>query len=549
MSYPSMEQYQEALQNINSALTDKELACGTIATSGLGLPLAMCGGFALTYTIKTQNSKYAVRCFHRQSNALEERYKAISKSILSFKSSYFVKFEFQPNGVKVYGNTFPVVKMEWARGTTLSEFIEANYKNKTALESLTKALQHLATFLESNNIAHGDIQPGNLMVSGSGSNLQLIDYDGMFVQEISRLGSSELGHRNFQHPKRDSTVFDKNLDRFSFISLALSLKALQEDSSLWNYSNSEADAIIFRANDFNDPASSTIFKKLHSYPSLSTDARNFASICTSGYNSTPNLLDFMSHTNIPLAVVTIHTGSNQYISQYLVLDATDYKAFISNIGQMVELVGQILEVTNKTARNGRPYIFINFANWRGDCVKLTIWSETLEKMSVKPDARWNGRWVSVSGLVDPTYHSKRFKYTHVGISITAPNQIHTISAKEAAYRLGSSQKPNNIVQAGGHKDGVSGKSAPNISRNQAIVDNLKGRTQPAVSHTQPTLGRTQPTTGCTQKTQAQRLDELLAQPRRPSQSSPYGQPSLAKNSGCLVWCIVILILLALFCIY
>ena len=85
----------------------------------------------------------------------------------------------------------------------------------------------LARFLESQQVAHGDVQPGNVMVGSGGRTIQLIDYDGMYVDELKPLGSAELGLRNFQHPQRSSTSWNSSLDRFSFILLNLALRALQ----------------------------------------------------------------------------------------------------------------------------------------------------------------------------------------------------------------------------------------------------------------------------------------------------------------------------------
>src|ERR1700730_16565862 len=204
MSYPSLEQYQEALQHPKTALLDPMLLSGQISTSGLGLPLVMCGGFALTYTVASGGKKYAVRCFHKQSPDLEKRYQAISAKLSSLNSSYFLPFEFQAQGVRVAGKAYPIVKMRWAIGDTLGDFVAANYRNKSALASLRASLSSLAQYIEAQQIAHGDIQPGNLMIANGGSSIQLIDYDGMFVPAISVLGSAESGHRNFQHPQRKS---------------------------------------------------------------------------------------------------------------------------------------------------------------------------------------------------------------------------------------------------------------------------------------------------------------------------------------------------------
>ena len=119
MPYPSLEQYNQAFQLHSKLLIDPELKSGSVATTGLGLPLAISGGFALTYTIKSGVKKYAVRCFHRESKALERRYEAISRKISSLRSPYFLDFQFQPQGIKVEGISYPIVKMAWAKGETL----------------------------------------------------------------------------------------------------------------------------------------------------------------------------------------------------------------------------------------------------------------------------------------------------------------------------------------------------------------------------------------------------------------------------------------------
>jgi tRNA A-37 threonylcarbamoyl transferase component Bud32 len=95
--------------------------------------------------------------------------------------------------------------MAWAKGETLGEFLEVNRRSAQAIAKLSASIESLAAYLEKEKIAHGDFQTGNLMVSDGGATVQLIDYDGMFVDEIKTLGSSELGHVNFQHPRRKAT--------------------------------------------------------------------------------------------------------------------------------------------------------------------------------------------------------------------------------------------------------------------------------------------------------------------------------------------------------
>lgn len=492
MSYPTLEQYNEALQHPQSALVDPELKSGTIATTGLGLPLALCGGFALTYTISTGRTKYAVRCFHKHSNALEKRYSAISSRLKSLRSPYFLDFEFQPQGVRVNGSAFPVVKMVWASGNTLGEFLEGRYRNRADLQLLSSTLHTLSKYLDDKHLAHGDVQPGNVMVFNDGRSVQLIDYDGMFVDDLRTLGSAELGHRNFQHPGRTSSSWDSRLDRFSFITLNLALRVLEVHPDLWNKTRSDGDAILFKANDFADPARSDIFVDLFGRSQFSEDAKNFAAICKASFDKVPTLEEFLARKNIPQAVITISptTKAVRYLSAFTVLDANDYALCLQHVGDRIELIGKIVEVKPNKTKHGKPYIFINFGPWKGQIVKISIWSEGLSVLTKRPDQSWVGNWISVVGLMEPPYVSKKYKYSHLSISITQANQLHVITDSEARFRLaGSSTRspPGPKPDRSTNKeiiDGIRGtgqvpsrSSTPaqvTTSPNQAILDAIKG---------------------------------------------------------------------------
>jgi hypothetical protein len=154
MAYPSLEQYNQAFSAHSRLLSDPELQGGTLAKSGLGLPLAISGGFAQTYTVSTARGKFAVRCFHRESKGLERRYSAISKKLYSLLSRYFLNFQFQAQGIRVDGAAYPIVKMAWASGATLGEFLENNRTRWVAWPTRSSSWQptcngkasHTATF-------------------------------------------------------------------------------------------------------------------------------------------------------------------------------------------------------------------------------------------------------------------------------------------------------------------------------------------------------------------------------------------------------------------
>lgn len=501
MPYPSLEQYNQAFQLHSKLLIDPELKSGSVATTGLGLPLAISGGFALTYTIKSGVKKYAVRCFHRESKALERRYEAISRKISSLRSPYFLDFQFQPQGIKVEGISYPIVKMAWAKGETLGEFLEVNRHSAQALAKLSASIESLAAYLEKEKIAHGDFQTGNLMVSDGGTTVQLIDYDGMFVDEIKTLGSSELGHVNFQHPQRKSTnPFNHTLDRFSLITLWLALKTLQIEPSIWNKSNSELDAIIFRANDFVDPSSSSILGMLSGIQQLSPHVKNFAAVCASAMEKTPSLDDFIAGRNIPVSLATISMNGDipssrlnpGYISAYTVLSALEYSACLQRVGDKVEVIGKIIDVKLNKTRNGKPYIFVNFGDWRGNIFKISIWSEGISALPSKPDASWIGKWISVIGLMEPPYVSGKYKYSHISITVTTIGQMTVLSETDARWRLAGPKNSRQALTSTSNNqealERIKGKSTTSTPKpmstnattvNQAILSKLRASTQTA----------------------------------------------------------------------
>jgi hypothetical protein len=118
----------------------------------------------------------------------------------------------------------------------------------------------MASFLHRAGIAHGDIQNLNVIVVGT--DLRLIDYDGMYVPPLQIGSGTEFGHKHFQHPDRSAKDFGPQMDRFSFIAVDVSLHALMVDPTLHARFREGGETIIFKANDYVDAASSEIFRIL-----------------------------------------------------------------------------------------------------------------------------------------------------------------------------------------------------------------------------------------------------------------------------------------------
>jgi hypothetical protein len=447
MSYPQITEYHEAVQHPAQAFIDPDLKQGAVAENNLGLPLVMSGGFALTYAVTTPRRKCAVRCFHREIPAIQQKYNAISKKLRSLASGFFVDFDFQQSGISVRQQIFPIVRMDWVEGDTLGVWLDRHYENPHALEKARTSFAAIARFFEREGIAHGDIQNGNVMVTNG--DIKLIDYDGMFVPGMRRGNGSETGHKHFQHRDRRVSSFGPGMDRFSFIALDLSLKAVSVDKSLYPKFREGGETIIFKANDFADTQSSEIFRRLLAMPKLKDDVCNFAAICEAPLVKVPTLDDFLAGRNIPAAKPPIKAAPSPtakaqpaaYIPAYPVVDALNFAAALQRVGDRVELIGRIVEVTPGSRKRGKGrakrYVFINFGSWRGNIVKISIWSDGLAKLKERPSNAWVGRWVSVTGLIDVPYESKRYGYKHLSITVQEIGQIQQIDEAEAGFRLAS----------------------------------------------------------------------------------------------------------------
>lgn len=535
MAYPTLEQYNEALQSPQLVLQDPELKQGLLKKTGLGLPLALCGGFALTYTVDVGTKRYALRCFHKESRELEHRYHAIATRLKQLNSPYFLPFEFNPNGIRIQGRTYPIVKMAWAKGKTLAEFLESEHRNTAALQRLRQALGSLASYLEQNQIAHGDIQPENVMVSSDGGSVQLIDYDGMYVDSLKGAKATELGQVNFQHPQRTADQFSPHLDRFSFLTLDVALQALIASASLWNTSRSEPSAVVFRRNDFLDPGASSVFQDSVRLPNLKTHVEGLAKVATGAFASIPALADFLQGRGIsagPILIRPKSLGAAAYQGAYTICDATNFEQVLKQVGNRIELIGRVHSVKKGWAQNRKPYVFVNFSDWRGKAIKLAIWGDGMDAIKpLVPDDSWIGRWLSVTGLVDPPFSNKvrSTSYTHLSITVSAKGQIQQLPEQEATFRLGATSRP-------------AAPSSTASSRNSTILDGMGGST----SHTRspsPIRSPSTPVKSSNQhlldsmRRQAQGAGVTPPQPSRqpvpPPQHQPHPRNQPASNSGCL----------------
>ncbi len=261
MGWPTPQEYNEAIQNPRSAFADGELQAGQPVLTPLGLPRPITGAFASVYQLVCANQRtYAVRCFLREFGDQQERYAAISAHLARQRLPYMTNFTYLAQGIRVNGRWYPILKMEWLEGDALQVYIERNLDNPLALLDLAEQWVMMTKQLRTAQIGHGDLQHGNVIVSGG--QLRLIDYDGMYVPALAGRQSHEIGHRNYQHPLRSEREFGPNVDHFSTWVVYTSLAALTAQPDLWRAHGGGDECLLFRREDFDRPRRSRIFRGL-----------------------------------------------------------------------------------------------------------------------------------------------------------------------------------------------------------------------------------------------------------------------------------------------
>lgn len=263
-SWPSPQDYNEAMQNPAINLSAPELKVGKTGLNKLGLPKSITGAFASVYYLDCPKQDFAVRCFLHNIADQKERYAKISDCLNKIALPIMADFDYLDKGILTRGRWYPILKMDWVDGQNLIEYIGRNIDNAKVLKQLRLWLRQARHTLKEHGIAHGDLQHGNVLV-GSDS-IKLVDYDGMFVPELAGQMSNELGHRNYQHPGRKKEDFGPYLDNFSAWLIDTCLYVLERDPRVWLTLHAGEDCLLFREKDLQDPYSSFAFHELESHP-------------------------------------------------------------------------------------------------------------------------------------------------------------------------------------------------------------------------------------------------------------------------------------------
>jgi hypothetical protein len=261
------------LQNPRVAFRDPLLQGCRIQRNALNQPQVWSGQFAVVFKgVDLQGKAWAIRAFTTASRDRRKLYDCIGAHLNSRKLRCLVDFDYREAAIRSAGDGkwYPLVVMDWVEGVTLFTWLQAKCRAGKGA-SIAKAGRHwlaLVDELARANIAHGDLQHANVLVTPQGR-LKLVDYDGMCVPALVGRRNHEVGVRPYQHPQRDEeTLLSLQLDHFPSLMVYVVLRALQADTSLWaRYVEQPGyDKLLFRSEDFLYPMQSNLYGDLMHSP-------------------------------------------------------------------------------------------------------------------------------------------------------------------------------------------------------------------------------------------------------------------------------------------
>ncbi len=150
------------------------------------------------------------------------------------------------------GEWLDVVVDVWREGIPLSRAIReaAAQGSHSKLRNLSHNFDTLALELLNSPWAHGDITTDNIIV-GDDSQMSLIDFDALYSPELLGRACCEIGTDAYQHPTRDSSIFDEYIDDYSIALISTALHLISIEPKLY-LQNQECDGLLFTSRDILD---------------------------------------------------------------------------------------------------------------------------------------------------------------------------------------------------------------------------------------------------------------------------------------------------------
>jgi len=259
-TWPDGSTFQACAQNPSVHFLDPELAAATFESDRKhGGAQAWSGGRATVIRAnRPTGGSVAVRFSKQEDQEASVRYHELSRHLSSNPVSTMVSTSWTNNGLRISGQHYPLLKMDWVSGKSLDNYVSKRIGAPGAtgdFVALAQAWRESCLSLTAARISHGDIHAGNTLVCENGGRpveLRLVDYDNVWLPGL-HTPLKESGHPAFQHPRRSELPAGPDLDALPNTLTYLSLTALAADPALWQFHNSD-DRLLFEKSDLSDPS-------------------------------------------------------------------------------------------------------------------------------------------------------------------------------------------------------------------------------------------------------------------------------------------------------
>ena len=300
MRYPSPEDYVKAVQR-NESFTTDELRGMELALHPLyQIPMPAAGTSAVVFKAAANGEPQALRFFTREDTWSGERYTALHEHFTAKDLAGSVAMPRWINdGIRVNGQTWPVVLMQWAEGHTLNRYVDdlVQEHDTPGLSSLAVAWRDLVARFQRAEFAHGDLQHGNVLVDNRAA-MRLVDFDCSWIARFNGgTAPGETGHRNYQ---LDTRPWGRWMDTFSGLVIYISLLALSKNPNPWHILNT-GENLLFRYEDFRAPFNTPTWAHLSSIQDRELDqlADRLKMCCAPGWVASGTLDELLAPREIP----------------------------------------------------------------------------------------------------------------------------------------------------------------------------------------------------------------------------------------------------------
>lgn len=207
-----MNSIAEIVEAVSSPFSLWRTLKGVEVERSNGLPIYFTGNASVLFPVKINRQRKMLKCYTRHNPHL----KAI------YKEGLYIA-ELAVHNIIGQRHWMDCLVMDYVEGITLHQALCLKPEQKT-LQRLAEAFDEFATDLLGKEYAHGDLKPENIIWLEDGK-FSAIDWDAAFIPSLKGNQALETGTAAYQHPLRNTELYNKHIDDYSIAFISTMLNA------------------------------------------------------------------------------------------------------------------------------------------------------------------------------------------------------------------------------------------------------------------------------------------------------------------------------------